>query len=377
MNPDDKDQNFQGQNEDEFEKIVSIDDSSTFFNYGSDTSSSTYNYQESGSVDEKSASNFSAEPDKDTFTRTKGRKRQYLGIFLLLITVIGASFAAIVYTFDGDLYSTDNKVAVIHVQGTMLTGSIPGGIGYATSEDVSNSIRKAINRDDVKAIVLRVNSPGGSPSAAEEISREIERAKDKGIPVVTSMGDVAASAAYYISAPADVIMANPSTMTGSIGVIWTFQNKSEFYNDEGIEHEVIKSGEFKDMGAPWRGLTVDEEEYANEVVQEIYTNFVDHVSHERDLNQSFVKDISDGRIYTGIRAKELGLVDKFGNLYESINLAAELGDIKGEHDVVYMNRPSLSRLLFSSESKFSTTNQSLSDFARYYENNPYGKIEAK
>ncbi|MFP4654687.1 MAG: signal peptide peptidase SppA [Methanohalobium sp.] len=377
MNSGDKYRSLQGQNENEPENISRFDDSSTFFNYGSDTSNCIHYTQESGSVDEKTVYTSGADLDKKTYTRTKGRKRQYLAIFLLLITVIGASFAVIAYTFDGDLYSTNDKVAVIHVQGTIITGSIPGGIEYATSEDVSSSIRKATNRNDVKSIVLRINSPGGSPSAAEEISREIERAKDKGIPVVVSMGDVATSAAYYISAPADVIMANPSTMTGSIGVVWTFQNKSEFYNDEGIEHEVIKSGEFKDMGAPWRGLTEDEEEYANEVVQEIYSNFVDHVSGERDLNRSIVEGISDGRIYTGIRAKELGLVDKFGNLYESINLAAELGDIKGEPDVVYMNKPSTSRLLFSSESKSDAINQSQSDFAGYYENNPYGKIEAK
>lgn len=366
MNPGDKFQNFEGQNEEEPVE---------FFNYNSDTSNFSYKYQEQSQ--EKNIHEPDSKFNKEETVKRKGRKRQYLTIFFLLITIIGASFAAIVYTFDGDLYSTNDKVAVIHVQGTMITGSIPGGIGYSTSEDVSSSIRKASDRSDVKAIVMRVNSPGGSPSAAEEISREIERAKDKGIPVVVSMGDVAASAAYYVSAPADVIMANPSTMTGSIGVIWTFQNRSEFYDEEGIEHEVIKSGELKDMGAPWRGLTEEERNYANKIVQEIYKNFVDHVAENRDLNRSFVNEISDGRIYTGMRAKELGLVDKFGNLYESINLAAELGDIRGEPDVIYLNKPSISRLLFSSKTDSGIVNNSITGFADYYENNPYGKIEAK
>src|SRR5688572_23473979 len=139
---------------------------------------------------------------------------------MVSIAVISFSLGA-----GGDLRSSE-KVAVIYVQGTILSGNVPTGLGYATSEEISENIRRAVADSGVKAIVLRINSPGGSPAAAQEIAGEIEKAREKGIPVVVSMGDLATSAAYYISAPTDYIIANPSTNTGSIGVIWVFQNKS-------------------------------------------------------------------------------------------------------------------------------------------------------
>jgi protease-4 len=304
----------------------------------------------------------------------KGRRGRYIAIFVILLLIIFASFAAIFQTFGGDLYPTGDKVAVIYVQGTMLTGSIPGGLGYVTSEEISDNIRKASEDENVRAIVLRINSGGGSPTASEEIVTEMKKAQEKGLPIVVSMGDVAASAAYYISAPADVILANPSTMTGSIGVIWMFQNMSKYYEEEGIEFHIAKSGEFKDMGGTWRGLTDEEKEYADTVIIEIYESFVDEVASGRNMSRSDVKDIADGRIYTGASAKKIGLVDDFGNLYDAIDLAAELGGIEGEPTVVYMNRPSLSRLLFGAEAE--SSDQSLLRFVSYFEENPFGKIVA-
>ena len=302
------------------------------------------------------------------------RGGQYIAILVILLLIISVSFAAIFQTFGGNLYSTRDKVAVIYVQGTMLTGSIPGGLGYVTSEEVSDNIRKASEDENVRAIVLRINSPGGSPTASEEIVTEMKKAQKAGLPIIVSMGDVAASAAYYISAPADVILASPSTMTGSIGVIWTFQNMSKFYEEEGIEFHIAKSGEFKDMGGTWRGLTDEEKKYADTVIIEIYDNFVDEVASGRNMSRSEVKDIADGRIYTGASAKKIGLVDDFGNLYDAIDLAAELGGIEGEPTVVYMNRPSLSSLLFGAEAEFS--GQLMVRFVSYFEDNPFGKIVA-
>ncbi|MCG7853993.1 MAG: signal peptide peptidase SppA, partial [Methanosarcinaceae archaeon] len=304
----------------------------------------------------------------------KRRMGRYIAILVFLLLIISVSFAAIFQTFGGDLYPAGDKVAVIYVQGTMLTGSIPGGLGYVTSEEISDNIRRASKDENVRAIVLRINSGGGSPTASEEIVREMKRAQEDGLPIVVSMGDVAASAAYYISAPADVILANPSTMTGSIGVIWTFQNMSKYYDEEGIEFHIAKSGEFKDMGGTWRGLTDEEKEYADTVIIEIYDNFVDEVASGRNMSRSDVKDIADGRIYTGASAKKIGLVDDFGNLYDAIDLAAELGGIEGEPTVVYMNRPSLSSLLFGAEAE--SLGQSLTRFVNYFEENPFGKIVA-
>jgi protease-4 len=298
----------------------------------------------------------------------------YILILFALLTVILVSAVAILYGFGvgGDL-GNSQKVAVIYVQGTMLTGNVPAGLGYATSEEISENIRSAVADKGVKAIVLRINSPGGSPAAAQEITEEIKKAQEKGIPVVVSMGDFATSAAYYISAPADYIIANPSTTTGSIGVIWIFQNMSGAYKKDGIDYQIVKSGELKDMGSPWRGLNDTEKAYADTVVMEVYENFVTEVSTGRNMSKSDVKNIADGRIYTGAKAKQLGLVDGFGDLYDAIDKGAELGNITGEPKVVYMNRASLSKLLLGSDSGQSSKAQ---QFVSYFEESPYGKIVA-
>lgn len=299
----------------------------------------------------------------------------YVVVLLALITVIAVSMAAIFYGlgFGGNL-GTSEKIAIIYVQGSMLTGNVPSGLGYATSEEISENIHSAVADENVRAIVLRINSPGGSPAAAQEISIEIQKAQEQGVPVIVSMGDIAASAAYYISAPADYIFANPSTNTGSIGVIWTFENMSGYNQNEGIDYYISKSGEFKDMGGSWRGLTDEEKEYADSVVMESYEEFVTQVAEGRNMSRSKVKELADGRIYTGSRAKELGLVDDFGNLYDAIDKAAELGGIQGEPRVVYMNRASLSSLLLGSESGDSSEENT--PFVNYFEESPYGKILA-
>ncbi|WP_440947015.1 signal peptide peptidase SppA [Methanosarcina sp. T3] len=301
--------------------------------------------------------------------------RSYFVVLLALIAVITVSMAAIFYGlgFGGD-FGTSEKIAVIYVQGSMLTGNVPSGLGYATSEEISENIHSAVADENVRAIVLRINSPGGSPAAAQEISAEIEKAQEQGIPVIVSMGDLAASAAYYISAPADYIYANPSTSTGSIGVIWTFENMSSYYEKEGVEYYISKSGEFKDMGGSWRGLTDEEKEYADTVVMESYEDFVTQVAEGRNMSHSEVKELADGRIYTGMKAKEIGLVDDFGNLYDAIDKAAELGGIQGEPRVVYMNRVSLSSLLLGSDS--GTSGGEASQLVNYFEKSPYGKILA-
>jgi len=176
-----------------------------------------------------------------------GRVLIYLLVILGLFIIIGGSLF-VIFGDLGTLPMDSDKVAVIYVQGIMITGNLPGGLGYATSEEISKSIQDAADDKNVKAIVLRINSPGGTPAAAQEIVSEIKKAQEHK-PVVISMGDVAASAAYYISAPADHIIANPDTMTGSIGVIWVFENRSEYFDEEGIDFYVAKSGDFKDIGA--------------------------------------------------------------------------------------------------------------------------------
>ncbi len=300
-----------------------------------------------------------------------GRVLIYLLVIVgLLIIICGSLF--VIFGDFGTLPMDSNKVAVIYVQGIMITGNLPGGLGYATSEEISKSIQDAADDKNVKAIVLRINSPGGTPASAQEIVTEIKKAQEHK-PVVVSMGDVAASAAYYISAPADHIIANPDTMTGSIGVIWVFENSSEYFDEEGVEFYVAKSGDFKDMGANWRGLSDGEKQYSEEVVLEAFDRFVDEIASGRGLSRSEVKDMADGRIYTGSRAVELGLVDETGNLYDAIDVAAKLGGIEGEPTVSYKNKPSLSRILFGSTEGTDDRSESM---LRYLFESPFGWIEA-
>ena len=287
----------------------------------------------------------------------------YLVFVLLLLFIIVGSFYLILG--GKDLGISKNRVEVIYVQGVMLTASIPTGFGVAASEDITKSLKDASEDDGVKAIVMRINSPGGSPAAAEEIVSEMKKTNK---PIVISMGDVAASAAYYISAPADRIIANPDTMTGSIGVIWEFQNRSKFYEKDGTSFYIAKSGEMKDMGGDWRGLSDEEKQFADQIIAEAYGRFVQEVAEDRNLSLSKVKDLADGRIYTGAKARELGLIDDFGSLDDAIDVAAKLGGIEGKPDVTYVNRPSLSSLLFGGEKI------DISRFTGYYYDSPYGRL---
>lgn len=299
------------------------------------------------------------------------QKRRIGDVTFVALLILGLVVAGIVMyfalTWIIGVPLKGDSVAVVYAQGIMITGDIPSGFGYATSEDITRSIREAAEDSSVKAIVIRVNSPGGSPAAAQEIANEVRKAKAKK-PVVISMGDMAASGGYYMSAPADRIVANPDTYTGSIGVIWVFTNKSGSYEKEGIDFYVAKTGRFKDMGGDWRGLSDQEKQYADQVVAEVYERFVAEVAEGRNMSVSKVKDIADGRIYTGAKAKELGLVDELGNLEEAIEIAAKLGGIAGKPNVKYINKPSWSSLLFGSRSE--------QNFLRYMDDSPYGRLAA-
>ncbi len=294
---------------------------------------------------------------------SSGKLGFYFLIIALLLLLIGGSLILILGR--GDFGISSERVEVIYVQGEMLTGSVPSGLGIAASEDITRSLNEASDDVGVKAIVMRINSPGGSAAAAEEILSSMKKINK---PIVISMGDVAASAAYYISAPADRIIANPDTITGSIGVYWEFQNRSKFYEKDGTSFYIAKSGEMKDMGADWRGLSEDERKYADQVIIEAYNRFVAEVASDRNLTISKVKDLADGRVYTGAKAKELGLVDDFGSLDDAIDVAAKLGGIEGKPQVTYVNRPSLSQLLFGGQKL------DASQFTSYFDESGFGKL---
>jgi len=228
------------------------------------------------------------------------------------------------------------RIGVIYIEGPIIGGEDVYGLfgAYSGSESIMARLRMATEDPSVKAVILRVNSPGGSAAASQEIAEEVERLRASGKPVVVSMADVAASGAYWISAKADKIVSNPATITGSIGVIMSVQNYVELYEKLGIEMENITSGKHKDMGSPSRPLTDEERQILKSMVNDIYQQFVEAVAEGRNMKVEEIEKLADGRIFTGRQALELGLVDELGNYYDAVKAAAELAGIEGKPVVV-------------------------------------------
>jgi protease-4 len=220
------------------------------------------------------------------------------------------------------------KIAVISLSGTITTeGSSLLSGSTITPELVRDYLTKVEKDKAIKAIVFRIDSPGGEIEPCQEILMEIERIKET-MPIVVSMGGTAASGGYYISTQADKIVALPTTMTGSIGVIYSVINIEGLLEKLGIQIEIFKGGKYKDMYWGFRELTPEEEEIMQGMVDEYYEQFIDVVAEGRGLSKGEVRNLATGQIYTGTEAQELGLVDELGDLDTAINLAAELAGIE-------------------------------------------------
>ena len=220
------------------------------------------------------------------------------------------------------------KIAVISLSGTITTeGSSLLSGSTITPELVRDYLTKVEKNKAVKAIVFYIDSPGGEIEPCQEILMEIERIKET-MPIVVSMGGTAASGGYYISTQADKIVALPTTMTGSIGVIYSVINIEGLLEKLGIQIEIFKGGKYKDMYWGFRELTPEEEEIMQGMVDEYYEQFIDVVAEGRGLSKGEVRNLATGQIYTGTEAQELGLVDELGDLDTAIDLAAELADIE-------------------------------------------------
>ncbi len=238
----------------------------------------------------------------------------------------------------GGLTGLGGTVAVIPVRGVITSG---GGDGFATdaiaySERIIADLEAAEADPSIRAIVLEVNSPGGGVTPSAQIYRALREVTK---PVVTSMGEVAASGGYYIACATQRIVVLPETLTGSIGVRWEFTNAEELLDTLGVEVDVIKSGPHKDTGALHRGLTEEERAIYQEIVDEAYGDFVTVVAEGRDLPVERVRELADGRVYTGRQALELGLADIEGDLDTAIEAAAELAGIEGEPNIRRFERP--------------------------------------
>lgn len=245
------------------------------------------------------------------------------------------------------------KVAVVELKGVIVD----------SKPIIDNIIRFKKNRR-VKAIVLRIDSPGGAVGPSQEIYEEVKKAgKEKTL--VASMGAVAASGGYYVACAADKIIANPGTITGSIGVLMEFINVKELFKWAKLRSEVIKSGEYKDLGSPLRDMKAEERQYLQEVIESVHGQFKRAITESRGLSPSQVDEIADGRIFSGEQAMDLGLVDELGNLQDAIAEAAKLAGIEGEPSVIYPEGKKPRLLELFSEAAISVLNKKLNESGWY------------
>ncbi|HYY53687.1 MAG TPA: signal peptide peptidase SppA [Myxococcales bacterium] len=259
------------------------------------------------------------------------------GLFLVLFGFMLLAYSTVKSTATGISLETETtigaRIGIVEAKGT-IGEAAPAGVD---SDKVVKLLKKYEKDDDVKAIVLRVDSPGGAVAPSQEIHDAIKRIKAKK-KVVVSMGGLAASGGYYISAPADRIFAEPGTLTGSIGVIFMHFNVRGLLEWARVEETTLKTGKFKDTLSPFRPIHETDREEIQTISDDVYGQFVQAVAQGRGLPEARVREIAEGRIYTGKRAKELKLIDELGGLDDAIAAAWGLAGQSGEPKVQYPPR---------------------------------------
>ncbi|NCO52825.1 MAG: signal peptide peptidase SppA [Deltaproteobacteria bacterium] len=238
-------------------------------------------------------------------------------VFLLLVFVLGPAGST------SDLMSVSDKIGVID-----MTGPI------TSAQELTDDLISFGDNQSIKAVILRIDSPGGAVGPSQEIYQEVLRLQKKK-PVIVSMGSVAASGGYYIAAAAGRLFANPGTITGSIGVIMTFPNYEELMQKVGVATVVVKSGRFKDMGSATRSFTEDERKLLQSMIDDVHAQFVEAVSLGRELPAAEVVKIADGRIFSGRQALALGLIDELGGFQDALRYAADLTGLGDDPHLVY------------------------------------------
>ena len=240
-------------------------------------------------------------------------------VLLILLALVGLLLVVVFVSvmFKNNL-SIGEKVALIRVEGPIFDSK-------ETIEEIKDYVKDA----SIKAIVMRIDSPGGAVAPSQEIYEEVRKGVSKK-KIVVSMGSVAASGGYYIASPASRIIANPGTLTGSIGVIMEIPNFKGLMDKLGVKTEVVKSGRHKDLASAFRSLGRDEREILQNVLDNVHEQFITAVAEGRKMLREDVIKIADGRIFTGEQALEVGLIDELGNLEDAITVAAKLSGIRGE-----------------------------------------------
>jgi protease-4 len=249
--------------------------------------------------------------------------------FRTVLAIAGIVVAVVVLSALGPLildgaWFGGERVAVVRIEGVIVD-----------SRDAIEELRKFRENPNVKAIVLRIDSPGGGVVPSQEIYSEVLKTRTEGrVKVVTSMGNLAASGGYYIAAATDRIVANPGTLTGSIGVIMELANVRGLMEKVGVQSVVIKSGKHKDLASPFRTMSVEDRAILQTVLDDVHDQFIQAVAAGRAMKVDQVRDLADGRIFTGRQARTVKLVDELGDLQDAIKLAGKMGGIAGEPRVV-------------------------------------------
>ncbi len=272
----------------------------------------------------------------------------FMGLFALSSKVVDKSIASR-YSEGG------GNIGVVEILGPILS-----------SKEIIENIKEFRENHKIRAIVVRIDSPGGGIGPSQEIYRELMKTR-KFKKVVASMGSVAASGGYYIASAAQGIVANPGTITGSIGVIMEYANIMEIVKKIGISPVVIKSGEFKDMGSPLRALRDKEKKLLQDLVDELHLQFVNHAAQARDMEVREMAKLADGRIFSGQSALGLKLVDRLGNLDDAVQWAGDMAKVEGELKPVYPRPDQLSIIRKLAQTLFKDLNISgtVTDHLRY------------
>jgi protease-4 len=263
---------------------------------------------------------------------SSSKSKWFWGIFLSLVFIglifIGVCFILLAQAIKGRGFEytsrgSGDKIAVVEINDVIIT-----------SEKPVEQIKKFRDDKSIKAIILRINSPGGGVAASQEIYDEVKRTRDSGKLIVVSMGSIAASGGYYIAVGSSLIVANPGTLTGSIGVIMQFISLKEMAEKLGIKHTTIKSGELKDSGNPFRDVNAKDTAYFQEVVNNTFQQFLDVVARERKMDKETLMQYANGRVFTGLQAKEYGLIDSLGTFEDAVRITSKMAGIEGEPRII-------------------------------------------
>lgn len=243
-------------------------------------------------------------------------------IVAAVVLIVGAMAVFTLLRGDGGPLFAGDRIGVVRVEGAI-----------AGSERVNQWVQRMRTDSSIRGVVLRINSPGGGVAPSQEIFRAVRRLAEAK-PVVASMGSVAASGGYYVACGADVVVANPGSITGSIGVKAQLPNVRELMDKVGLKQQTIVSGEFKDAGSPTEPLSPREKRYFQELVDDLFEQFVRDVARGRDMKVDEVRSLADGRAYTGSQAEKLGLVDELGGMHAAVQRVKEMSGLAGEVPLV-------------------------------------------